>query len=107
MDSINQNEVKAEGVVYVIYHNPHTPTVANIKAAEIVQHPKDPNKLALFLNESFHLIEEMMPFFHPRLRLIKHLMTCMVTCFRKIKKRTNVLPIIIGYLFIFFEIWLC
>jgi transcriptional regulator of the spore photoproduct lyase operon len=58
MDSINQNEVKAEDVVYVIYHNPHTPTVANIKAAEIVQHPNDPNKLALFLNESFHLIEE-------------------------------------------------
>jgi transcriptional regulator of the spore photoproduct lyase operon len=58
MDSINPNEVKAGDEVYVIYHNPHTPTVANIKAAEIVQHPKDPNKLALFLNESFHLIEE-------------------------------------------------
>jgi transcriptional regulator of the spore photoproduct lyase operon len=58
MDTVNPNEVKAGDEVYVIYHNPHTPTVANIKAAEIVQHPKDPNKLALFLNESFHLIEE-------------------------------------------------
>jgi transcriptional regulator of the spore photoproduct lyase operon len=58
MDTIDLNEVKAGDEVYVIYHNPHTPTVANIKPAEIVQHPKDPNKLALFLNESFHLIEE-------------------------------------------------
>jgi transcriptional regulator of the spore photoproduct lyase operon len=29
-----------------------------LKQPEIVQHPNDPNKLALFLNESFHLIEE-------------------------------------------------
>lgn len=58
MDTVNPNDVQAGDEVYVIYHNPHTPTVANIKAAEIVQHPKDPNKLALFLNEAFHLIEE-------------------------------------------------
>jgi transcriptional regulator of the spore photoproduct lyase operon len=58
MDTINVNEAKAGDEVYVIYHNPHTPTVANIKAAELVQHPHDPNRLALFLNDSFHLIEE-------------------------------------------------
>jgi transcriptional regulator of the spore photoproduct lyase operon len=58
LDTINPSEVKLGDEVYVIYHNPHTPTVANIKPAEIVQHPKEPNKLALFLNESFHLIEE-------------------------------------------------
>ncbi|KON88464.1 transcriptional regulator [Sporosarcina globispora] len=44
--------------VYVIYHNPHTPSVANVRQAEIVPHPKNPNAVALFLNESFHLIEE-------------------------------------------------
>ncbi|HYK72447.1 MAG TPA: transcriptional regulator SplA domain-containing protein [Pseudoneobacillus sp.] len=58
METIDPKDVKAGDEVYIIYHNPHTPTVANIKPAEIVQHPKDPNKLALFLNESFHLIEE-------------------------------------------------
>ncbi|MCP8969866.1 transcriptional regulator [Ectobacillus sp. SYSU M60031] len=44
--------------VYVIYNNPHTPTVANIRAAEIVQHPKDPNDVALFLHDTFHVIED-------------------------------------------------
>lgn len=44
--------------VFVIYRNPHVPSVANIKAAEIVEHPKDPNALALFLNETFHVIED-------------------------------------------------
>jgi transcriptional regulator of the spore photoproduct lyase operon len=101
VDSNNPNEVKAEDEVYVIYHNPHTPTVANIKAAEIVQHPKDPNKLALFLNESFHFIQEDDSLFHPRLRLIKHLMTCMVTCFRK-NKKTNKCPTYYYRIFVHF-----
>jgi transcriptional regulator of the spore photoproduct lyase operon len=29
-----------------------------VKAAEIVPHPKDPNALALFINETFHVIED-------------------------------------------------
>ncbi|NHM33770.1 transcriptional regulator SplA domain-containing protein [Neobacillus terrae] len=63
MDTIDPKDVKAGDEVFVIYHNPHTPSVANIKSAEIVQHPKDPEKLALFLHESFHLIEEDDAFF--------------------------------------------
>lgn len=58
MEMIDPRDVKAGDEVFVIYNNPHTPTVANIRPAEIVQHPKDPNALALFLNETFHVIED-------------------------------------------------
>ncbi|MBG9657743.1 transcriptional regulator [Cytobacillus firmus] len=55
---MDPKKVKTGDEVYVIYHNPHTPSVANVRPAEIVPHPKDPNAVALFLNESFHSIEE-------------------------------------------------
>ncbi|MEH7302700.1 transcriptional regulator SplA domain-containing protein [Neobacillus drentensis] len=58
MSYIDMNNAKPGDEVYVIYRNPHVPSVANVKAAEIVQHPKDPNALALFLNETFHVIED-------------------------------------------------
>lgn len=58
METIDPKDVKAGDEVFVIYNNPHTPTVANIRPAEIVSHPKDPNALALFLNETFHVIED-------------------------------------------------
>jgi hypothetical protein len=51
---------------------------------KIDQHPKAPNKLALYLNEL-------------RLQQSKQLMICMRTCFKIYKKRTNVLLIIIGH----------
>lgn len=52
------NEVKLGDEVYVIYRNPHVPSVSNVRAAEIVQHPKDPQALALFINDTFHVIED-------------------------------------------------
>lgn len=58
MDMVDPKDLKSGDEVFVIYRNPHVPTVSNIKAAEIVQHPKDPNSLALFLNETFHVIED-------------------------------------------------
>lgn len=58
MDIIEPRDTQVGDEVYVIYNNPHTPTVANIVPAEIVQHPKDPNKTALFLHETFHTIED-------------------------------------------------
>jgi transcriptional regulator of the spore photoproduct lyase operon len=58
METIEPNQLKQGDEVFVIYHNPHVPSVANVKAAEIVQHPKDPNALALFINETFHVIED-------------------------------------------------
>ena len=58
MNTIDPKDLKVGDEVYVIYHNPHTPTVSNVKPAEIVQHPKDPNAVALFLNDTFHTIED-------------------------------------------------
>jgi transcriptional regulator of the spore photoproduct lyase operon len=58
LDLIDPKNLKTGDEVYVIYRNPHVPSVSNIKAGEIVQHPKDPNALALFLNETFHVIED-------------------------------------------------
>lgn len=55
---INAKEVQVGDEVFVIYNNPHVPTVSNVRAAEIVQHPKDPNAVALFLNDTFHTIED-------------------------------------------------
>ncbi|KGX87889.1 transcriptional regulator [Pontibacillus litoralis JSM 072002] len=55
---MDPKEVQQGDDVYIIYRNPHTPTVANIKQAEIVQHPHQPNDVALFLHETFHVIEE-------------------------------------------------
>ncbi|MBT2677958.1 transcriptional regulator [Bacillus sp. ISL-35] len=58
MDLIDPKNLKNGDEVFVIYRNPHVPSVSNIKAGEIVQHPKDPNALALFLNETLHVIED-------------------------------------------------
>ncbi|ALC92095.1 transcriptional regulator [Bacillus sp. FJAT-18017] len=58
MDIIDPQNLKAGDEVFVIYNNPHTPTVSNIRPAEIVPHPKDPNALALFINETLHVIED-------------------------------------------------
>jgi transcriptional regulator of the spore photoproduct lyase operon len=58
MSIFDLNNAQPGDEVYVIYRNPHVPSVANVQAAEIVQHPKDPNSLALFLNETFHVIED-------------------------------------------------
>jgi transcriptional regulator of the spore photoproduct lyase operon len=58
MDTIDLKDVNPGDEVYVIYNNPHTPTVSNVKKAEIVQHPHNPDGLALFLHETFHVIED-------------------------------------------------
>jgi len=64
MDTVDLKDLQLGDEVYVIYHNPHTPSVSNVKPAEIVQHPKDPNALALFLNDTFHTIEDDDALFH-------------------------------------------
>ena len=58
MGMIDIANAKPGDEVFVIYRNPAILTVANIKAAEIVEHPKNPNTLALFLNEKFHDLED-------------------------------------------------
>ncbi|MBD1383298.1 transcriptional regulator SplA domain-containing protein [Metabacillus arenae] len=44
--------------VYVIYRNPHTANVANIKEAEVVQHPNDEQDVALFLYDAYHRLSD-------------------------------------------------
>ncbi len=58
MSTFDYKNAQPGDEVYVIYNNPHTASVSNVKKAELVQHPHDPQRLALFLHETFHLIEE-------------------------------------------------
>lgn len=47
-------------IVYVFYRNPHTQDVANVQAAAVVNHPDNPNELAIFLYETYYpLTNEM------------------------------------------------
>ncbi|MCA1056529.1 transcriptional regulator [Rossellomorea aquimaris] len=41
-------------VVYVIYRNPHTQSVANVQEAAVVNNPENPEELALFLYETYY-----------------------------------------------------
>lgn len=45
---------QAGDVVYVIYRNPHTQSVANVQEAAVVHNPEDPSQLALFLYETYY-----------------------------------------------------
>jgi transcriptional regulator of the spore photoproduct lyase operon len=40
--------------VYIFYRNPHTQDVANIHEAAVVNNPDNPNKLALFLYDTYY-----------------------------------------------------
>ena len=44
--------------VFIIYRNPHTPTVATIQEATIARDPMDPSVLSLLLYDYYHPIEE-------------------------------------------------
>ena len=58
MGMIDIANAKPGDEVFVIYRNPSYLSAANVKAAEIVQHPKNPNSIALYLNNKFHDIDE-------------------------------------------------
>ena len=44
--------------VYVIYRNPHAANVAQIKEAEVVDHPLHEGELALFMYDTYHAFAE-------------------------------------------------
>ncbi|WP_175989660.1 transcriptional regulator SplA domain-containing protein [Bacillus sp. Marseille-Q1617] len=55
MDENNQGiPYDAGDVVYVIYRNPHTQSVANVQEAAVVKNPENPEELALFLYETYY-----------------------------------------------------
>ena len=41
-------------IVYILIRNPHVQDVANIQQAAVVQHPEEPDQLALFTNENYY-----------------------------------------------------
>lgn len=45
-------------VVYMIIRNPHAQDVAQVQQVAIVQHPEDPNKLALFAHDNYYPFTE-------------------------------------------------
>ncbi|MDA1475763.1 transcriptional regulator SplA domain-containing protein [Bacillus changyiensis] len=50
--------IQAGDQVYVIYRNPHAANVANIKEAEVVEHPLHDGELALFLYDTYHALAD-------------------------------------------------
>ncbi|HZG71118.1 MAG TPA: transcriptional regulator SplA domain-containing protein [Chondromyces sp.] len=41
-------------LVYVMYRNPHTPSVANVQQAAVVHHPERSGELALFIHDTYY-----------------------------------------------------
>ncbi|MGI8282776.1 transcriptional regulator SplA domain-containing protein [Bacillus mycoides] len=61
MEFSNESKTYHAGdIVYIFYRNPHTQDVANIQAAAVVNHPESPNKLALFLYETYYPLSNEM-----------------------------------------------
>jgi len=50
---INQNYNPGE-IVYLIIRNPHAQYVAQVQQAAVVQHPENPDELALFLHDNYY-----------------------------------------------------
>ncbi|WP_164214966.1 transcriptional regulator SplA domain-containing protein [Virgibacillus sp. YIM 98842] len=51
-------------IVYVIIRNPHAQDVAHVQQAAIVQHPEDPDELALFSHEHYYPLSDEFAIFH-------------------------------------------
>ncbi|WP_062047497.1 transcriptional regulator SplA domain-containing protein [Bacillus sp. JCM 19034] len=52
------DELEEGQQVYVIYENPHTPSVSTIQEAMIARDPDDPERLTLLFRDFYHPIEE-------------------------------------------------
>lgn len=44
--------------VYILIRNPHVQNVASIEQATIVEHPEEPEKLALFAHDHFYPLKD-------------------------------------------------
>ncbi len=58
-----QQLYNAGDIVYIFYRNPHIQDVANIQEAAVVNHPEQPEELALFLFETYYPITNDMLIF--------------------------------------------
>ncbi|MGP4071291.1 transcriptional regulator SplA domain-containing protein [Piscibacillus sp. B03] len=50
-------------VVYVMYRNPHTQSVAQVQEAAVAQHPNEPGQLALFLYDTYYPLDDQIAVF--------------------------------------------
>ncbi|MBO8177716.1 transcriptional regulator SplA domain-containing protein [Aeribacillus pallidus] len=57
-NSYETSNYQAGDIVYVVYRNPHTPNVGNIQPAAVVANPEAPDKLALFLYDTYYPITD-------------------------------------------------
>ncbi len=55
---LSLNDLVEGQQVYVIYQNPHTPSVSTIQEATIARDPENPEMLSLLLYDFYHPIEE-------------------------------------------------
>ncbi|MDV2684133.1 transcriptional regulator SplA domain-containing protein [Alkalihalophilus sp. As8PL] len=55
---LDVNQLHEGQQVYVIYRNPHTPTVSAIQEATIAFDPMNPGQMSLVLFDYYHPIEE-------------------------------------------------
>ncbi|ERN52226.1 transcriptional regulator SplA domain-containing protein [Alkalihalophilus pseudofirmus] len=55
---LDMNQLHEGQSVYVIYRNPHTPTVSSIQEATIALDPMNPGQMSLVLFDYYHPIEE-------------------------------------------------
>ncbi|WP_017726393.1 transcriptional regulator SplA domain-containing protein [Halalkalibacterium ligniniphilum] len=54
---MDMNQLREGQQVYVIFRNPHTPTVATIQEATIARDPMNPEELSMLLYDFYHPIE--------------------------------------------------
>ncbi|MEK3890024.1 transcriptional regulator SplA domain-containing protein [Bacillus sp. FSL K6-3431] len=59
---MDQNYKPGE-IVYIIIRNPHVQDVAHVQQAAIVQHPENPNKLALFTHDNYYPVTDELAIF--------------------------------------------
>lgn len=51
-------DLKLGDIVYVIYRNPHTQSVANLQQAAVVENPEHTGEKCLFLYETYYPIDD-------------------------------------------------
>lgn len=55
---MNYNEFTPGDVVHIIIRNPHAQDVAQVQQAAVVQDPSDPDKLSLFIHDTYYPLSE-------------------------------------------------
>lgn len=57
-EQMMNSQFTAGEVVHVIIRNPHAQDVANVQQAAVVQDPHNPEKLSLFIHETYYPLSD-------------------------------------------------